>query len=77
MALDSCGTLSRAVDDTVHNWALSQGIRVQHIPDIPTPSIAGGIALALLIVQVAVRVLRFLPDTLEDSAIDPHAAKAD
>jgi molybdopterin-containing oxidoreductase family membrane subunit len=37
----------------------------------------GGIALALLIVQVAVRVLRFLPDTLEDSAIDPHAAKAD
>ena len=37
----------------------------------------GGIALALLIVQVAVRVLRFLPDTLEDSAVDPHAAKAD
>ncbi len=37
----------------------------------------GGIAMALLIVQVAVRVLRFLPDTLEDSAIDPHAAKAD
>jgi hypothetical protein len=36
-----------------------------------------GIAMALLIVQVAVRVLRFLPDTLEDSAIDPHAAKAD
>jgi Ni/Fe-hydrogenase subunit HybB-like protein len=38
----------------------------------------GGIALALLIVQVAARVLRFLPDSLEDSAIDPHAAaKAD
>jgi Ni/Fe-hydrogenase subunit HybB-like protein len=37
----------------------------------------GGIALALLIVTVAVRVLRFLPETLEDSAIDPHAAKAD
>ena len=37
----------------------------------------GGVALALLIVQVAMRVLRFLPDTLEDSAIDPHAAKAD
>jgi molybdopterin-containing oxidoreductase family membrane subunit len=37
----------------------------------------GGIALALLIVQIAVRVLRFLPDTLDDSAVDPHAAKAD
>ncbi|MFZ0467885.1 MAG: NrfD/PsrC family molybdoenzyme membrane anchor subunit [Thiogranum sp.] len=34
----------------------------------------GGIALALLIVTVAVRVLRFLPETLEDAAIDPHAA---
>ena len=34
----------------------------------------GGIALALLIVTVAVRVLRFLPETLEDAAVDPHAA---
>jgi molybdopterin-containing oxidoreductase family membrane subunit len=33
----------------------------------------GGIALALLIVTVAVRVLRFLPETLEDAAVDPHA----
>jgi molybdopterin-containing oxidoreductase family membrane subunit len=37
----------------------------------------GGIAIALLIVTIAVRVLRFLPDTLEDSVVDPHAAKAD
>jgi len=37
----------------------------------------GGVAFALLLVTVAVRVLRFLPETLEDSAIDPHAAKAD
>lgn len=34
----------------------------------------GGVALALLIVTVAVRVLRFLPETLEDAAVDPHAA---
>jgi molybdopterin-containing oxidoreductase family membrane subunit len=34
----------------------------------------GGIALALLIVTIAVRVLRFLPETLEDAAVDPHAA---
>jgi [DsrC]-trisulfide reductase subunit P len=33
----------------------------------------GGIALALLIVTIAVRVLRFLPETLEDAAVDPHA----
>lgn len=37
----------------------------------------GGIAIALLIVTVAVRVLRFLPETLEDAVVDPHAAKAD
>ena len=34
----------------------------------------GGIALALLIVTIAVRVLRFLPETLEDRVVDPHAA---
>jgi len=37
----------------------------------------GGVAIALLLVTVAVRVLRFLPETLEDAAVDPHAAKAD
>ncbi len=37
----------------------------------------GGVAVALLVVTVAVRVLQFLPETLADSAIDPHAAKAD
>jgi molybdopterin-containing oxidoreductase family membrane subunit len=38
----------------------------------------GGVAIALLLVTVAVRVLRFLPETLEDEAVDPHAAaKAD
>ncbi len=36
----------------------------------------GGVALALLIVTVAVRVLRFLPETLEDGAVDPHAASS-
>ena len=37
----------------------------------------GGIAIALLLVTVAVRVLRFLPETLDDGVVDPHAAKAD
>ncbi len=33
----------------------------------------GGVALALMIVTIAVRVLRFLPETLADAAVDPHA----
>jgi molybdopterin-containing oxidoreductase family membrane subunit len=33
----------------------------------------GGVALALLVVTIAVRTLRFLPETLDDAAIDPHA----
>lgn len=33
----------------------------------------GGVALALLVVTIAVRTLRFLPETLDDTAIDPHA----
>ncbi len=37
----------------------------------------GGVAIALLLVAVAVRVLRFLPESLADAAVDPHAAKAD
>ena len=38
----------------------------------------GGVAVTLLVVTVAVRVLRFLPETLADSVVDPHAAnKAD
>ncbi len=37
----------------------------------------GGVAIALLLVTIAVRVLRFLPESLEDSVVDPHAAKAD
>ena len=35
----------------------------------------GGIALALIMVTIAVRVLKFLPVTLEDAVVDPHAAK--
>jgi len=37
----------------------------------------GGIATALIMVTIAVRVLKFLPVSLEDSVVDPHAAKAD
>ncbi|VAW72606.1 Sulfite reduction-associated complex DsrMKJOP protein DsrP (= HmeB) [hydrothermal vent metagenome] len=38
---------------------------------------AGGVAISLIMVTIAVRVLKFLPVSLEDSVVDPHAAKAD
>lgn len=34
----------------------------------------GGVAVALLVVTIGVRVLRFLPESLDDSVVDPHAA---
>ena len=36
----------------------------------------GGIGIALLMVTVAVKVLRFLPESLADSVVDPHAPAA-
>ena len=35
----------------------------------------GGLAVALAIVTFGVKVLRFLPDSLADADVDPHAAK--
>jgi len=32
-----------------------------------------GVALTLLIILVGVKVLRFLPESLADSVVDPHA----
>jgi Ni/Fe-hydrogenase subunit HybB-like protein len=32
----------------------------------------GGVAIALLMVAIAVKVLRFLPETLDDAHVDPH-----
>jgi len=34
----------------------------------------GGVAVALLIIAVVVRVLQFLPESLADPDVDPHAA---
>ena len=34
----------------------------------------GGIAVAMLATAVAVRVLKFLPESLADADVDPHAA---
>jgi molybdopterin-containing oxidoreductase family membrane subunit len=37
----------------------------------------GGVALAGLIVLFGIKVLRFLPTTLANAAVDPHAATTD
>jgi molybdopterin-containing oxidoreductase family membrane subunit len=33
----------------------------------------GGVALALTLVTIGVKVLRFLPDSLSDAVADPHS----
>jgi len=46
-----------------------------------TPTLAegllglGGIAVSLLMVAFAVKVLRFLPESLADEDVDPHHSK--
>jgi molybdopterin-containing oxidoreductase family membrane subunit len=37
----------------------------------------GGVAVALLITAVGIRVLQFLPESLADRAVDPHVAAAE
>ena len=45
-------------------------------PSLPETLLGiGGLAVALLMTAVAVRVLKFLPTTLADEAVDPHHAK--
>lgn len=34
----------------------------------------GGVALSMLMVTLGVRVLRFMPDALDDKSVDPHAS---
>lgn len=52
------------------------GQALSYTPSLPEFLLGiGGIAVALLVTLVAVRVLRFLPDSLADDVADPHAAK--
>jgi Ni/Fe-hydrogenase subunit HybB-like protein len=51
-------------DGVVHHYAPS-------LPEIMLG--VGGIAIALIIVIFGIKVLRFLPESLADSAVDPHA----
>jgi molybdopterin-containing oxidoreductase family membrane subunit len=45
----------------------------QYSPSLPEVTLGvGGVATALIMVAIALKVLRFLPQSLENSVIDPH-----
>jgi len=53
------------------------GAAAIYTPSLPEVLLGiGGIAVALLITAVGIRVLQFLPESLADRDVDPHAAKA-
>jgi Ni/Fe-hydrogenase subunit HybB-like protein len=48
-----------------------------YVPSLPELLLGiGGMAVAMLITAVGVRVLQFLPESLDDKTVDPHAAAA-
>jgi len=53
------------------------GVINSYSPKLPDLALGfGGVGLAGLIVVVGIKLLRFLPSTLANSAIDPHHAVA-
>jgi Ni/Fe-hydrogenase subunit HybB-like protein len=49
------------------------GVVADYAPSLPEVLLGlGGVAIALAAVTVAVRVLRFLPESLADEVVDPH-----
>ena len=55
--------------------SFSDGIVNSYTPSLPEVALGvGGIAIALIIVALAVKVLGFLPNSLADEDVDPHRA---
>jgi Ni/Fe-hydrogenase subunit HybB-like protein len=53
--------------------SFADGVVGSYTPSLPEVILGiGGVALALAATFVGVRVLRFLPDSLSDEAVDPH-----
>jgi len=51
------------------------GRSAAYVPSIPELLLGlGGVAVALIITAVGIRVLQFLPESLADKDVDPHAA---
>jgi molybdopterin-containing oxidoreductase family membrane subunit len=65
-------------DKTILESGFHDGVGGQisaYAPSLPEVLLGlGGVAVALLITAVGVRVLQFLPESLADKDIDPHAA---
>jgi molybdopterin-containing oxidoreductase family membrane subunit len=59
------------------NDGAASGLAHSYTPSTPEFLLGiAGIAIALLLVAVAVKVLRFLPESLDDATVDPHASAA-
>ncbi|MFP5506636.1 MAG: NrfD/PsrC family molybdoenzyme membrane anchor subunit [Gammaproteobacteria bacterium] len=57
--------------------SFADGVVASYAPSLPEVLLGiGGFGIALLMVAVAVKVLRFLPESLADSVVDPHAPAA-
>ena len=53
--------------------SFSDGIINSYTPSLPEFALGlGGIAVALIIVALAVKILQFLPESLADEVVDPH-----
>ena len=53
------------------------GAAAYYAPSLPEILLGlGGVAVALLLTFIGIRVLKFLPTSLADEVVDPHAAKA-
>ncbi len=57
--------------------AFFDGAYAHYRPSLPETLLGlGGVAIALAIVVFGIKILRFLPESLADAAVDPHAARA-
>jgi molybdopterin-containing oxidoreductase family membrane subunit len=57
----------------VFSSSFFDGVVNSYTPSLPEVTLGlGGVALALAAVLVGIRVLRFLPTSLEDELVDPH-----
>jgi molybdopterin-containing oxidoreductase family membrane subunit len=51
------------------------GVAAGYSPSLPEFLLGvGGVAVSLLITAVGIRMLQFLPESLDDKTVDPHAA---
>jgi molybdopterin-containing oxidoreductase family membrane subunit len=62
-------------DKEVIESGFADGVVAPYAPSLPEVLLGiGGVAVALAAAMVAIRVLRFLPQSLADEDVDPHAA---